>query len=851
MSKKTNVFRKFLFGIILFIMGTNLNAQPYWENVLEEPDPAFFTDIWFVEGADGMWQTGWVLDYNGKIFKTEDAGETWTTTDISSYSVRLSNVCFVDETIGYLCDYDGNIFKSTDGGATWTEQYSSGTWFSSISFKDALNGIVSGTPNMYTSDGGTTWTQASGGDSDESYGYAAYAAGDTYYSTEIGLFDYGEIGRTTNNGQSWNNIVSGITFLPNYIACYGANHIMTGGANEIVYFSHDAGVTWEQRTLDDGIGDAAVFAWFDADTVWAAGSDLYKSTDGGYNWVADTIFGLGTHREIFVTATNVTYVANDIFGDSQTIWRKVGGLPLNADFEANPTEVCAGSSVDFTDLSYFPPETWSWSFPGGTPSSSTEQNPTVTYSTAGVYSVTLTVTLTGASESTMTKTDYIHVVELAEQPDMPAGDVDICNGNIYTYTVPEVTYGTTYIWELSPEDAGTLTSDMNEATINTSFDWSGDFTLKVKVNNACGDSPWSDAFEGTLHASPEVFSLNGGGAFCEGSEGVEITMSGSESGINYVLYLDGVTTGIIVAGTGNAVSFGLVNVPGFYEVLAASDFCDIFMPDQIEVSLEFAPAAPGQVAGPEVACNVATTDYTSTGSADADSYVWELSPEEAGTISGSELEATVSWNAEYSGTAIISLAGVNDCGTGEASTLEVAVNSNFVLTIDGADLTCDFQSESYSVEQNESFTYTWAVTGGTITDGQGSSEITVSWGGEGNGSVSVEVVSSDGCTGTSEDFPVMIDDCTGLQEIGGNDALSVYPNPAQNQLNVVYNSATAKQYSLQIFNTAGVIVYSEKMSGNGNEISTAINISELKPGMYFIRINSGNTAIANSKFIKE
>ncbi|MGB4929129.1 MAG: T9SS type A sorting domain-containing protein, partial [Chitinophagales bacterium] len=34
--------------------------------------------------------------------------------------------------------------------------------------------------------------------------------------------------------------------------------------------------------------------------------------------------------------------------------------------------------------------TWAWEFPGGTPATSTLENPTVTYSTPGIYDVTLT-----------------------------------------------------------------------------------------------------------------------------------------------------------------------------------------------------------------------------------------------------------------------------------------------------------------------------------------------------------------------------------------------------------------------------------------------------------------------------
>ena len=52
---------------------------------------------------------------------------------------------------------------------------------------------------------------------------------------------------------------------------------------------------------------------------------------------------------------------------------------------------CAGSAVTFSDASFNGTVTqWAWQFPGGTPGTSTAQNPSVTYAQPGVYSATLT-----------------------------------------------------------------------------------------------------------------------------------------------------------------------------------------------------------------------------------------------------------------------------------------------------------------------------------------------------------------------------------------------------------------------------------------------------------------------------
>lgn len=90
-------------------------------------------------------------------------------------------------------------------------------------------------------------------------------------------------------------------------------------------------------------------------------------------------------------------------------------LPINSDkvaptpgFNVNSTSVTVGGSVNFTDTSSHVPTAWSWSFPGGSPSVSTGQNPTVTYATAGTYPVTLSVT-NSAGTKTITRTALITV----------------------------------------------------------------------------------------------------------------------------------------------------------------------------------------------------------------------------------------------------------------------------------------------------------------------------------------------------------------------------------------------------------------------------------------------------------
>jgi hypothetical protein len=78
------------------------------------------------------------------------------------------------------------------------------------------------------------------------------------------------------------------------------------------------------------------------------------------------------------------------------------------------------------------------------------------------------------------------------------------------------------------------------------------------------------------------------------------------------------------------------------------------------------PGTTGAISGPALVdlATVVTTDYTTPGASAATSYQWELSPAGAGTISGTGLTSTVSWNGSFLGVAQVRVKAMNDCGEG-------------------------------------------------------------------------------------------------------------------------------------------------------------------------------------------
>ena len=81
---------------------------------------------------------------------------------------------------------------------------------------------------------------------------------------------------------------------------------------------------------------------------------------------------------------------------------------LQAMFTASSTEVCENEIVEYFDMSSGTVVSWTWTFEGGSPSTSTFQNPQVMYSAAGTYDVTLSVS-DGVDTHTITLQDYITV----------------------------------------------------------------------------------------------------------------------------------------------------------------------------------------------------------------------------------------------------------------------------------------------------------------------------------------------------------------------------------------------------------------------------------------------------------
>lgn len=180
---------------------------------------------------------------------------------------------------------------------------------------------------------------------------------------------------------------------------------------------------------------------------------------------------------------------------------------LTAMFTSDMTSVCQGSSVSFTDMSAGDVVSWAWEFEGGTPATSNDENPVVTYNTMGTFDVTLTVS-DGTDESEMYMEDYISVIGEPDAPATPAGDEMVC---IFTsssdYTISEVANAESYEWILTPSSMGTVSG----TGTTVSVDWNGEAgeaELKVAAENDCGTSAYSSVLSIEIYSIDASLTLN-------------------------------------------------------------------------------------------------------------------------------------------------------------------------------------------------------------------------------------------------------------------------------------------------------------------------------------------------------
>jgi PKD repeat protein len=215
------------------------------------------------------------------------------------------------------------------------------------------------------------------------------------------------------------------------------------------------------------------------------------ATSTAQNPTGVTYGAAGTYQ-VSLTATNA--FGSDTETKTAYINVVTGSIAPLADFIANVTTIPEGGSVNFTDISSNLPTGWDWTFTGGTPATSTQQNPTgIVYNTAGTYDVSLIAT-NSAGTDTETKAAYINVVTggIAPTADFVGSPTTIPVGGSVNFSDLSQNFPTSWNWTFT---GGTPATSSTQNPTGISYSAAGTYTVTLTASNAFGtDSETKTAY---------------------------------------------------------------------------------------------------------------------------------------------------------------------------------------------------------------------------------------------------------------------------------------------------------------------------------------------------------------------
>ena len=289
--------------------------------------------MWNKPRAFHMWDEdhGICVGSSGSIIRTTDGFRTGSSATNISYG-HINCVFFINDTIGWLGTEIGRIYRTTDAGVSWTLQSDQGTWgyVSAIQFLNPDTGYAScaGCAMLKTTDGGLTWQSVGPFDQLVSIsaihfyttqeGVAVGSAGEAIRTTDGGATwdsiptnttrsmygmavqgdvivacgDWGAIMRSTDRGQTWTTAQVGSSrHLSISLTPSGYGLLGTNGRIEV---THDMGLSW--AVLHEGTNTVAMNKISFANDSIGVTSNGLRTTDGGRTWATSASGGgLGIH----------------------------------------------------------------------------------------------------------------------------------------------------------------------------------------------------------------------------------------------------------------------------------------------------------------------------------------------------------------------------------------------------------------------------------------------------------------------------------------------------------------------------------------------------------------------------
>ncbi|MEO8513269.1 MAG: YCF48-related protein [Ignavibacteria bacterium] len=203
-----------------------------------------------------------------KLLKTVNGGTTWNALNIAGYNSTVSGISFYNSSTGWGCGFTGKILKTTNAGADWNVLTVGTESFRDISFVNSTTGFVCG--------------------------------------------DIGRLYKSTNAGANWTAKNPGTTLMLRSITNYNTSLIWIGGgygSEGVIVKSSNSGDSWQtMQTFDRPIEK---IQFIDASTGFASSdSRVYKSTNGGANWVDINLPTSGYFLTFYMANANIGYASN-------------------------------------------------------------------------------------------------------------------------------------------------------------------------------------------------------------------------------------------------------------------------------------------------------------------------------------------------------------------------------------------------------------------------------------------------------------------------------------------------------------------------------------------------------------
>lgn len=530
------------------------------------------------------------------------------------------------------------------------------------------------------------------------------------------------------------------------------------------------------------------------------------------------------HGTVQIRARGVNTYGNGEWSDYLTF--SINPKPEKASTPTGVSSICQdGANSNFSTSGATYADSYNWDIEPSTAGTITGTSTTATVNWTNNFYGTATIKVRGVnncSNGDWSNEKSVVVSPIAFRPNKPDGNTEVCQSGTDIYTSSGSANSTSWHWDLDPSDAGTIVLNGNQtADINWASDYSSTVELRVRGENSCGNSSYSNILYINVTNLPETAAKPVGEANpCQGSIYIFNT-AGATYANDYEWIVTPVEAASNISGTSSSISItfstsytGTAQV----EVRGINDCGNGSYSSPKSIYVEPLPLKAAKPAGDiEVCQGTSSSVYTTTGATYADSYEWFLDPAEAGSISGTTKNATISWNSGFTGVTTIKVRGLNDCGEGTWSdnlTIQRDPLPGKAWTPTGQTTVCQgTNTVSYTTSgATDAISYEWSiepVNAGIITGFTTTANI--DWDNDYSGSANVRVRAINDCgNGVWSDYIIII-----IDPLPDNpETPTGEPNPCQGdtyQYSVV-DIDNANSYNWEIIpNEAGTITGSTKI----------------------------------------